>query len=171
MEAVEQAFYSEHIHPIDIVESLAEAREWDFDRICEDRIAMAVEGRWASYAITLNWSPQDETLRLICTFEFAGAVLNDEGRAATMAHTLALANEACWTGGFCQWAEQDLMVYRYGLTLAGGAVATGGQIDAMMRSAVGAAERFYPAFQLAAAGGVTAQQAVDVAVADAFGRA
>jgi hypothetical protein len=167
MHAAAQSFESEYVHPIDIVESLAEHRSWDFDRICEDRIAMAVEGVWRSYAITLNWSPHDETLRLICTFEFKA----EPERAADMALTLAGANDACWTGGFTLWAEQELMVYRYGLTLAGGAMATGGQIDAMMRAAVGACERFYPAFQLVAAGDAAPQEAVDVAVADAYGRA
>lgn len=32
------------IHPIDLVESVAEYNEWDFDRIADDQIAMAVEG-------------------------------------------------------------------------------------------------------------------------------
>jgi len=167
MHAVEQAFDSEHVHPIDIVESLAEHREWDFDRICEDRIAMAVEGVWRTYAITLNWSPHDETLRLIGTFEFAAP----DDRRADIALALAAANDACWTGGFTLWAEQQLMVYRYGLTLAGGAMATGGQIEAMLKAAVGACERFYPAFQLVAADDATPEDAVAVAVADAYGRA
>ena len=57
------------IHPIDLVESVAEYNEWDFDRIADDQIAMAVEGQWRTYSITLAWSSFDETLRLICSFE------------------------------------------------------------------------------------------------------
>ena len=56
------------IHPIDLVESVAEYNEWDFDRIADDQIAMAVEGQWRTYSITLAWSSFDETLRLICSF-------------------------------------------------------------------------------------------------------
>lgn len=37
----------EEIHPIDIVETLAEHHDWDFDRVGEDQIAMAVEGSGA----------------------------------------------------------------------------------------------------------------------------
>ena len=43
---------SEDIHPIDIVETLAEQYKWDFDRVADDQIAMAVEGQWRSYSIT-----------------------------------------------------------------------------------------------------------------------
>ena len=60
---------SEDLHPIDIVEHIAEHHEWDFDRVADDQIAMAVEGQWRTYSITLAWSGYDETLRLICTFE------------------------------------------------------------------------------------------------------
>ena len=30
---------------------------------------MAVEGQWRTYSITLAWSPGEEVLRLICTFD------------------------------------------------------------------------------------------------------
>ena len=55
MGIVEHDFDSEELHPIDIVETLAEARSWDFDRIAEDQIAMAIEGSWRTYSVTLAW--------------------------------------------------------------------------------------------------------------------
>lgn len=67
--ALNEQFLEEEIHPIDIVEHIAEHHEWEFDRIEENQIAMAVEGQWRTYSITLAWSGFDETLRLICTFE------------------------------------------------------------------------------------------------------
>ena len=33
------------IHPIDIVEHLAERHDWDFERIVDDQISLAVEGQ------------------------------------------------------------------------------------------------------------------------------
>ena len=167
MAAVEQDFLTDEVHPIDIVESLAEHREWDFDRIAEDQIAMAVEGAWRTYSLSLAWSGHDETLRLICTFEMQPP----EGRLYELARLLDKANDLIWTGCFNLWEEQNLMVFRYGLTLAGGAAPTAGQIDAMLRSAVTAAERFYPAFQLVAWGEESADEALEIAMAEAVGRA
>ena len=60
---------NDDIHPIDIVENLAAHHAWEFDRVTDDQIAMAVEGQWRTYSLTLAWSAQDETLRLICTSE------------------------------------------------------------------------------------------------------
>ena len=42
--AVSDSFLdSEDLHPIDIVETLAQNHEWEFDRVTDDQIAMAVE--------------------------------------------------------------------------------------------------------------------------------
>ena len=81
------------------------------------------------------------------------------------------ANDKCWTGAFTFWREQKLMVFRYGLNLAGGAQATPAQIDAMVQTAVAACERFYPAFQLVAWGGRSPADAMQIALTEAYGRA
>ena len=61
MGIVERDFDCEELHPIDIVETLAEERSWDFDRIADDQIAMAIEGSWRTYSVTLAWSARDES--------------------------------------------------------------------------------------------------------------
>ena len=63
MSLAEDFMTSDDLHPIDVVETLAEYHDWEFDRVTEDQIAMSVEGQWRTYALTLAWSPQDETLR------------------------------------------------------------------------------------------------------------
>ncbi|WP_309663215.1 YbjN domain-containing protein [Tabrizicola sp.] len=155
------------LHPIDIVETLAEHHAWEFDRVTDDQIAMAVEGQWRTYSLTLAWSPQDETLRLICTFEMEPP----EDKLSELYDVLNRCNDMVWTGAFTYWLEQKLMVWRYGLLLSGGQIAGPEQIDRLIASAVMAAERFYPAFQMVAWGGNTPAQAMNVAIAEAYGRA
>ena len=167
MAAFEQDLVTDAIHPIDIVETLAERREWEFDRVGDDQIAMALEGAWRTYSLSLAWNAQDETLRLFCTFEMQPP----EEKLAELAILLDKANDLIWTGCFNLWPDQGLMVFRYGLTLAGDAAPTPEQIDAMLRGAVMAAERFYPAFQLVAWGDDDAETALEIAMAEAVGRA
>lgn len=167
MSLSESLMHSVDIHPIDIVETLAEHRAWEFDRMGDDQIAMAVEGQWRTYSLTLAWSGQDETLRLICTFEMDPP----EDRLAALHDLLNRANDLVWTGGFSYWHAQRLMVWRYGLLLSGGQMAGSEQIDRMISAAVGASERFYPAFQLVAWGGNSPEEALRVAIAEAYGRA
>jgi hypothetical protein len=155
------------LHPIDIVETLAEHHAWEFDRVTDDQIAMAVEGQWRTYSLTLAWSDHDETLRLICTFEMDPP----QEKLAGLYDVLNRCNDMVWSGAFTWWAEQKLMVWRYGLVLSGGQMAGPEQIDRLIASAVMASERFYPAFQLVSWGDQTPEQAMKVAIAEAYGRA
>ncbi|WP_116130773.1 YbjN domain-containing protein [Tropicimonas sp. IMCC34043] len=165
--SLSEDFLSEDLHPIDIVETLAENNEWDFDRVGEDQIAMAVEGQWRTYSITLAWSAYDETLRMICTFEMEPP----EAKLPALYEALNRVNDACWAGAFTYWRDQQLMTYRYGLVLAGGQMASPDQIDRLIGTAVMAAERYYPAFQLVIWSDQTPEQALQIAIAEAYGRA
>jgi len=163
----EQYLDSDELHPIDLVQDIAAHHDWEFDRIAEDQIAMAVEGQWRTYAITLAWSAYDETLRLICTFEMEPP----EARMGALYELLNRMNDMCWAGSFTWWAEQKMMVYRYGLVLAGEQIAGPEQVDTMIHAAVTACERYYPAIQLATWSDQTPEQAMQIAMAEAYGRA
>ena len=165
--ALTEHFYEEEVHPIDIVEHIAEHHEWDFDRIADDQIAMSVEGQWRTYSITLAWSGFDETLRLICTFEMQPP----KEKQGALFEVLNSINDQCWAGAFTFWQDHSLMVYRYGLVLSGGQVASPEQIDTLISSAVSSAERYYPALQLVVYGDQSPKQALQVAIAEAYGRA
>ncbi len=165
--SLSEHFTTEDLHPIDIVEHIAEHHDWDFDRVADDQIAMAVEAQWRTYSITLAWSPQDETLRLICTFDMDPP----KERLPHLYETLNATNDLCWAGAFSFWEAQKLMVWRYGLVLAGEQSASAEQIDTMIRAAVLSAERFYPAFQLVVWGNEAPEAAMEVAMAEAYGRA
>jgi len=165
--ALSEQFMQEDLHPIDIVEHLAEHHDWDFDRIGDDQIAMAVEGLWRTYSITLAWSPFDETLRMVCTFEMEPP----EEKLSVLYHMLNDVNDQCWAGAFTFWDEQKLMVYRYGLVMTGAQAVSPDQVDTLIRAAVANCERFYPAFQLVVWGDRTSSEALQAAIAEAYGRA
>jgi hypothetical protein len=132
----------------------------------EDQIAMAVEGQWRTYSITLAWSANDDTLRMVLSFEMEPP----EARLPALYEMINQTNDLCWTGAFGYWAAQKLMVYRYGL-LAGEQGVSPEQVTALLDSAVCAVERFYPAFQLVTWGDTSAEAALQTAIAGAYGRA
>ncbi len=167
MALTEHDFTSDELHPIDLVEHIAEHHDWDFDRIHDDQIAFAIEGQWRTYSITLAWSAYDQTLRLICTFEMEPPA----DRMNALYECLNRTNDMCWAGAFTYWAEEKLMVYRYGLVLAGEQIAGPEQIDTMINAAVLSAERFYPAFQLVTWAERSPEDALQVAITEAYGRA
>ncbi|WP_166416703.1 type III secretion system chaperone family protein [Cochlodiniinecator piscidefendens] len=167
MSLSEQFDQMEDLHPIDVVETIAEHHEWEFSRVADDQIAMAIDGQWRTYSITLAWSDYDETLRLICSFEMDPP----EHRLGELYEVLNHTNDQCWAGAFTYWATQKLMVYRYGLVLTGGQSASPEQINTLIDVAVRSSERYYPAFQLVGWSEQSPAQALQVAIAEAYGRA
>ena len=120
--ALSEQYLEDDIHPIDIVEHLAAHHDWDFDRISDEQIAMAVEGQWRTYSLTLAWSAYDETLRMVCTFDMEPP----EEKRAELYELLNNVNDQCWAGAFTYWDQQKLMVYRYGAGSGGGQCSHGG---------------------------------------------
>ncbi len=165
--ALSEQFLHDDLHPIDIVEHLAAHHDWEFDRIGDDQIAMAVEGQWRTYSITLAWSGRDETLRMVCSFEMEPP----DHRLPQLYEILNEVNDQCWAGAFTFWAAQKLMVYRYGLVMTGAQGVCPEQIDTLIGTAVRCAERFYPAFQLVAWGDQAPREAMQIAIAEAYGTA
>jgi len=158
---------TDDLHPIDIVQHIASHYKWDFDRIADDQIAVMIDGAWSTYSLSLAWSERDEVLRMICTFDMDPP----QDRLPALYDVLNRSNDKGWTGAFTFWQEQKMMVYRYGLNLAGDATASAVQIDDIVGSAVMACERFYPAFQLVCWGDSEPAEAMQVAMEQAFGRA
>lgn len=158
---------SDGIHPIDIAEEVAHLRDWDFDRLAEDQMVMAIEGQWRSYSLTLAWSARDEVLRLVCSFDLEPP----QGRRPALFEVLNLINDAVWEGSFSYWAGQRQMVWRYGLVLGPDQMPMPDQVDQMVANAVKACERFYPSFQLVGWADADPRQALDIALGETYGRA
>ena len=167
MPSSEIFFDFEDLHPIDIVQGIAATQDWEFDRIGEDQISMAVEGQWRTYSVTLAWSDVDETLRLICSFDMEPPA----HRTGELYRALNEVNDNCWAGNFTYWPDQKSMVFRYGLILAGGQVPSLDQIDTMISTAVVSSERYYPVFQVVTWGEQDLKPAMRLAIAEAYGSA
>ena len=60
---------------------------------------------------------------------------------------MQLINEQLWLGHFDQWSQQDMVMFRHSLCLAGGARATDAQCGAVVKAAVDACETYFQAFQ------------------------
>ncbi len=152
--------------PIDLAEHLAAAREWPCDRIGGDQLAMAVDGQWKTYSVTLAWSERDRVLMCLCSHEFAPPA----ERAGVVLELLNLANDSLWSGAFLWWTRQELLVFRDALAI-GDELPEAGQVDGLVAGAVEACERFYPAFQLVAWGDRSAEEAVGMAMEQPWGHA
>ena len=130
-------------HPVDVVERLAAVNEWAFDRAEDDEISILVSGVWANYDVAFTWMPEMESLHVSCSFDLK----TPPRKRAAIGELTQLINEQLWLGHFDLWSQQDLVMFRHSLCLAGGAAASDAQCGAVVKAAVNACETYYQAFQ------------------------
>jgi hypothetical protein len=130
-------------HPVDVVERLASVNQWTFDRAEEDEISILVAGSWANYDLAFTWLPEIESLHVSCSFDLKAPAR----KRAAVGELTQLINEQLWLGHFDLWRQQDMVMFRHSLCLAGGAAASDAQCDAVVKAAISACETYFQAFQ------------------------
>ena len=103
---------------------------------------------------------------MILTFEMEPP----EDKVQALLEMLNHVNQNRWIGAFHFWQDHQLMVYQYGLLVAEEG-ASAEIVKSMIETAVSTAEQFYPAFQLVTWADNTPEQALQIAIAGAYGHA
>jgi len=154
-------------NPVDLVERLASLNDWSFERSGDYEISLSITGRLTDYHISFQWMSEIEALHLACAFDLKVP----DGRRSEVLRLLAIVNEQLWVGHFDLWSDEGMVMYRNALLLAGGATASGRQCEALLKSAVDAAERCFPAFQFVIWAGKSAREAMDATLFETAGEA
>lgn len=154
-------------NPIDIVEDVALARDWVFERECDDEMSLVVATGVSDLHISFNWRDDIEGLHMACAFD----IKTPRARREPVRRLTALINEQLFFGHFDLWSGDGSLLFRNGLNLSGGATAGRAQIDSMIMLALDACERFYPAFQYVIWAGATPEQALQACLMETAGEA
>jgi hypothetical protein len=154
-------------NPVDLIEHVAALNEWAFERSDDDEITISLGGYWCDYHVSFSWMEELEALHLACAFDLKVT----ERRKTEVMRLLALVNEQMWMGHFDLWSKENVIMFRQSLLLAGGAEASGAQIEGLMANALEACERYYQSFQFVVWAGKTAQEALECALFETAGEA
>ena len=154
-------------HPVDVVERLAALNDWAFDRADEDEISILVAGVWAQYEVAFTWLPDMESLHVGCSFDLKIPAR----RRAEISMLAQMINEQLWIGHFDLWSNEDIVMFRHSLVLAGGAQPNDAQCGAIVHQALKACENYYQAFQFVLWAGKSAREALELAMFETQGSA
>jgi hypothetical protein len=154
-------------HPVDLVEQVANVREWAFDRPGEDEISISVAGRGSNYSVSFTWMDDLEALHLACAFD----AKIPERRRSDVVGLLALVNEQLWIGHFDVWSTEGVIMYRHSLFLAGGAEVNPRQCEALIEIALETCERYFQAFQFVIWAGKGPKEALEAVLFETEGEA
>ncbi len=154
-------------NPVDMIEVVAASNDWTFERSGEDEIAMTVEGRWADYHISFSWMEEFEALHLACAFD----IKVSDARANEVIRLLSQVNGQVLMGHFDLWRQEDVVIFRQSLLLAGGAEPTSQQVEVLLSSALETCETYYQAFQFVVWSGLDAKSAMEAVLFETVGEA
>jgi hypothetical protein len=154
-------------NPVDLVERIATANNWAFERSADDEITISVEGGWSDYHVSFQWMDDIESLHMACAFDLKVP----PRRRPDMLEMLALVNEQLWVGHFDCWRQEGVIVFRHALLLAGGAEVESSQCEALLRTAVETCERYYQGFQFLVWAGKSPREALEAIILETAGEA
>jgi len=154
-------------NPVDMIEYVAANNDWAFERSGEDEIAMTVEGKWTDYHISFSWMEEFEALHLGCAFD----IKVPENRVNEVTKLLAAINGQVLMGHFDLWRQEDVVIFRQSLLLAGGAEPTNRQVEVLLSSALDTCEAYYQAFQFVIWSGLDAAKAMEAVLFETVGEA
>jgi hypothetical protein len=150
-----------------MIEYVAANNDWSFERSGEDEIAMTVAGHWADYHISFSWMEEFEALHLGCAFD----IKVPENRVNEVIKLLFAINGQVLMGHFDLWRQEDVVIFRQSLLLAGGAEPTNRQVEVLLSSALDTCEMYYQAFQFVIWSGMEANRALEAVLFETVGEA
>jgi hypothetical protein len=166
MTAVHTAF-EEWANPLDRIENMADQNNWTVDRSNDNEVHMVVAGSWTDLHLCLNWREDLEGLHLACTFDLKVPA----GRREEVARVVTLINEQLYFGHFDLWRRDGMLLFRNGLILSGGVEINDAQCETLIRMALEACERYFPAFQFVIWAGKSAEEAIQSSLMETAGQA
>lgn len=154
-------------NPVDLIEFVAAANDWSFERAGDDEIAMTVGGQWADYHVSFSWMSEYEALHLACAFDLRVP----EHRMNELLRLLSKVNGQVLMGHFDFWQHENVVVYRHSLLLAGGAEPTNQQVEVALSNALDACENYFQAFQFVVWSNTPAEDAMKAVMFETVGEA
>ena len=155
------------LHPVDVIEHVAQSNDWAFERTGDDEIAISVAGNWSDYHVSFSWMEDFEALHLACAFDLKVP----ENRVLEVMRLLSVINEQMLFGHFDLWEQEGAIMFRHSLLLSGGAEPTSQQVEVLLNSALEACECYFQAFQFVVWSGMDAKNAMEVVLFETVGEA
>ncbi len=154
-------------NPLDLLEEMAAAHDWVFDRTADEELVTQIAGRWGNYSLHFAWSHDNSALQVFCGVDLRVP----RHRRGAVNDLLLQANTRMWLGHFDLPEDDDMPIFRHTVPLRGIRGASVEQLEDLIEGAVNECERYHPAFQYVVWGGKSASEAIAAALLDTQGEA
>lgn len=158
--------FEDALNPLECIEDVLAAQNWQFDRMNEDELIVQIAGRACKYRLYFVWQDDMNALQMCCQFDMN--IIDNNGAEASSA--LRMMNENLWMGHFDLPRDTNVPVFRYTsvfknknrdeLTMA---------LQDVVDIALVQCERFQPVFQLLAVSNDICDAQLSLALMDTVG--
>jgi hypothetical protein len=155
--------------PIHTLAAWFAAQGFTHERVGEEEVVATADGAWGKYELRGIWREDDCVLQFLALPD----VTIQSDKFGVIYETLGLINEQMWLGHFELWSGSGAIVFRHATLLENqdGPVLDIDQADALIESAIGELDRFYPVFQFVLWGDKTPTEALAAAMVETHGEA
>jgi hypothetical protein len=155
--------------PIHTLAAWFAAQGFTHERVGEEEVVATADGAWGKYELRGIWREDDCVLQFLALPD----VTIQSDKFAVMYETLGLINEQMWLGHFELWSGSGAIVFRHATLLENqeGPALDIDQADALIESAIGELDRFYPVFQFVLWGDKSPAEALAAAMVETHGEA
>jgi hypothetical protein len=154
-------------NPLDVLEEIVHAHEWQFNRQSESELTAEFAGRWCGYQLCFIWQPDLGAVFVTCYIDLRVP----EPRRGAVYELLVRANENLWLGHFDVIGEDEGLMFRHTVPLRGAPGVSAEQFEDLVDAAITECERFYPALQSVIWGGQPVREALAAARMETLGEA
>lgn len=153
--------------PLETFEYTARRSDMEAERVDDTELHVSLSGSWREVVIWFAWRIEAQVVQVATPLEMRVP----KARAAEVHRLLSMINERLWLGHFDIWQEDGSIVYRNAVVLPEGQALESSQAEIVIRGALDAFERFYPAFNYVVWGDKTSEEALEAAICETAGRA
>ena len=159
--------YSEN-NPLDMVEDIAEEKEWQFSRSDDDRMKIVIDGLKSKIEVNIEWQEEYAAILLACSMPIT---ITEENYEIT-AQAIEKINSSLWLGHFELMGDDMLPSFRHTLLLrAIPASLSSSMIEDVINIAISECDRFYTSFKLAQAGDILLHDGLNAVTFETVGEA
>lgn len=156
----------EEINPLDSVEDVLHAHNWNFDRMAYDELMVEVTGKSGKYKLFFIWQEDMNALQFCTQFDLE-IIDNNKKPAHTALRKL---NETLWMGHFDLPESNNKPSFRYTCLLRSAERQhTSDLIEDMVDIALAQCERHFPLFTLLSSANDITQETLSLAMMDTAG--
>ena len=153
--------------PLDAVELVLEELGWSHERDEQDGLQCIAPTRWGEMGCLFASRKEPSALHFSLTMD----IKPQAARHNAIIELIILMNERIWLGHLDFWIDDQVIIFRHAIPLAGRQVPTLGEVKAVLSAAMETAERFIPAINFVIWAGKSPREAMAAAMFETAGEA